>query len=102
LSISCSKVTKGTEPPKPAEVKKPAAPVTTWLGNPERNYYGSGPWPDGQLEIVWEFKTSSTSGRLHKDPWGGTSWPGQPSVEGERVYFGSADGHTYALNRSDG
>ena len=68
LSLSaCTRVTKGTEPnPKPVEVKKPAPPVATWLGNPERNYYGSGPWKDGQLEIVWEFKTSSTSGRFHQ------------------------------------
>lgn len=101
----CGKTTKGDPnlaPAKPVEVKKPVIPVSTWLGNAERNFYGTGPWKDGQLEIVWEFKTSSTSGRLHKDPWGGTSWPGQPSVEGDRVYFPSADGNTYCLNKADG
>ena len=101
--VACKK-TQGepTPPPKPIEEKKPAPAVATWLGNAERNYYGSGPWQEGKLEVVWEFKTSSTSGRLHKDPWGGTSWPGQPSVEGDRVDFPSADGNTYALNRADG
>ena len=43
----------------------------------------SGPWAAGALEVVWKFKTKAISGRLHKDPWGGTSWPGQPSVNGE-------------------
>src|SRR5215216_5037611 len=52
--------------------------VATWLGNPARTFYGSGPWAAGPLEVVWKFKTKSISGRLHKDPWGGTSSPGQP------------------------
>lgn len=84
-----------TEPPKPTS-------LPFWLGNPERTFYGTGPWKSGPLKIVWEVKTGSISGQFHKDPWGGTSWPGQPSVEGDRVYFPSADGNTYCLNRADG
>jgi outer membrane protein assembly factor BamB len=101
---SCTRVTKGEPDPKTAVVAEKPAParIATWLGNPGRNFYGTGPWKDGQLEVIWEFKTGWTSGPLHKDAWSGTSWPGQPSVEGERVYFPSADGHTYSLNRSDG
>ena len=76
--------------------------VPLWLGNPGRNYYGTGPWPDRPLEVIWEFETKLTSGRLHKEGWGGSSWPGQPSVSGNRVYFGSADGYLYCLNKSDG
>src|SRR5215210_7590802 len=49
--------------------------VPTWLGNYARSFYGTGPWPAAPLEVVWSFKTRMTSGRLHKDPWGGTSWP---------------------------
>ena len=52
-----------------------------WLGNTSRNFYGTGPWSTGPLEIVWEFETKFITGRLHKDPWGGSSWPGQPSVD---------------------
>jgi outer membrane protein assembly factor BamB len=89
-------------PPPKIEKPKPPTAVPMWLGNAERNFYGTGPWKDGELEILWEFKTSSTSGRLHKDPWGGTSWPGQPSVEGDHVYFPSADGNTYCLDKNDG
>lgn len=76
--------------------------VPTWLGNYTRNFYGTGPWPTAPLEVLWSYKTKSTSGRLHKDPWGGTSWPGQPSVADGRVYFGSADSYLYCLNTSDG
>jgi len=101
---ACTKVTKGEADPKATAVAaKPVPPsVGTWLGNPARNFYGTGPWKDGQLQIIWEFKTGWTSGKLHKDPWAGSSWPGQPSIDGERVYFPSADGNTYALKRSDG
>ena len=60
-----------------------------WLGNGERNFYGTGPWQDGQLKIVWDLKTEFMSGRLHKDPWGGTSWPGQPSIRDGRARGGA-------------
>src|SRR5262245_31115139 len=85
---SCTKVTKGEEPrPKPELPKPVVTSIPTWLGNPARDFYGTGPWQEGVLTVGWEFKTSSISGRLHKDPWAGTSWPGQPSVDSERVYF---------------
>src|SRR5829696_7667957 len=87
---------------RPAETVRVRPAVATWLGNPSRTFYGSGPWAAGALEIRWKFKTKSISGRLHKDPWGGTSWPGQPSVNGDRVYFGSADGNVYCLSTKDG
>jgi outer membrane protein assembly factor BamB len=78
----------------------PAVPM--WLGNPARSFYGTGPWPTQPLEVVWEFETEMIAGRLHKDKWGGSSWPGQPSVVGDRVYFGSADSYVYCLNARDG
>ena len=65
---------------------------------PARNFYGSGPWPDRPLAVIWEFETELISGRLHKEGWGGSSWPGQPSVSGQRVFFGSADGYVYCLD----
>src|SRR5678810_313265 len=43
-----------------------------WLGNSQRNFYGSGPWSDGPLESVWQEDTVFISGRLYPDPWGGT------------------------------
>ncbi|MEO7970303.1 MAG: PQQ-binding-like beta-propeller repeat protein, partial [bacterium] len=81
--------------------ERPAPPPSdfpAWLGNGERKFYGTGPWEEGPLEVVWENKTGLISGRLHKDGWGGTSWPGQPSVAGDRVYFPSADGNVYCVN----
>ena len=73
-----------------------------WLGNASRTFYGTGPWTGDKLEVVWSFETKGISGRLHKDPWGGTSWPGQPSVDEKYVYFGSADGRLYCLDAKDG
>src|SRR6185436_14688250 len=100
---ACSNKVKGTvaEP----KVERPAPPPTsvpTWLGNTSRNFYGTGPWSNQPSEVLWEFETKFIAGRLHKDPWGGTSWPGQPSVGEDRVYFGSADGNLYCLNKKDG
>src|SRR5262249_24328589 len=86
------------QPPPP----KPPGSVPMWLGNSSRSFYGTGPWSNGPLEVVWEFETKSISGRLHKDPGGGSSWPRQPSVDESHVYFGSADGRLYCLNVKDG
>src|SRR5262245_30795860 len=84
--------------------RAPAKPTTLpeWLGNPARNFYGTGPWSGKKLEVVWQFETQWIKGRLHEDPWGGSSWPGQPSIDTKQVYFGSADGNLYALNRETG
>jgi outer membrane protein assembly factor BamB len=87
---------------KPAEPPKPPSSVPMWLGNASRNFYGTGPWSGKKLEVVWEFETDWIKGRLHKDPWGGSSWPGQPSVDEKHVYFGSADGRLYCLDKKDG
>ena len=86
----------------PVEKPKPPSAVPMWLGNGERNFYGTGPWKDGELKVIWEVETGFISGRLHKDPWGGTSWPGQPSIKDNRVYFPSADGNIYCLDKDDG
>src|SRR5436309_10659896 len=90
VSACSARIVKETEakasppPPKVEQI------VPTWLGNPGRNFYGTGPLSEKPLEVVWEFKTGMITGRLHEDLWGGTSWPGQPSVNETRVYFGSA------------
>jgi outer membrane protein assembly factor BamB len=96
-------VSKTEVGPGKNELTKPVTPsLHFWLGNSERNFYGSGPWSDGPLEIVWEAETGFISGRLHPDLWGGTSWPGQPAVDGNRVYFPSADGNIYCIDARDG
>src|SRR4030095_994490 len=86
-------------PPEPA---KPPPSVPMWLGNPSRNFFGTGPLSNEPLKVVWSFETEAISGRLHKDPWGGSSWPGQPSVDNQHVFFGSADGRLYCLDADDG
>ena len=86
------------------KIADPINPVEmpTWLGNSARNFYGTGPWPDRPLRVIWEFETKLTSGRLHKEGWGGSSWPGQPAVRNDRIYFGSADSYLYCLDARDG
>ena len=74
--VGCGKVSKDIAPQtstaKSAEVKKPLpAAVPMWLGNPERTFFGTGPFSDKPLEVAWDFKTGSVRGRLHPDPWGG-------------------------------
>ena len=95
-------VSKPAVDPGAKATKEVPANLPNWLGNSHRNFYGSGPWQDGPLEVIWEFETGFITGHLHEDPWGGTSWPGQPSVDGTRVYFPSADGNLYCLNTRDG
>ena len=90
-----------TAPKKHLEAVLPTS-IPMWLGNPSRTFYGTGPWSDRPLEVTWEVKTKLTSGRLHKLGWGGSSWPGQPSVMGDRVYFASADSYLYCLDLRDG
>src|SRR6185436_5600893 len=87
LIKSTSAEPKSSSPPPPP----PPPTVSTWLGNSSRNFYGTGPWAAQPAEVLWEFETGLISGPLHKLGWGGSSWPGQPSVVGKRVYFGSAD-----------
>ena len=71
------KIVKETLAEAKTEAKAPPAPpsIPGWLGNPERNFYGTGPWEEGPSRVFWEIETSSISGRLHKDEWSGTSCP---------------------------
>src|SRR4030095_16501007 len=101
LSGCGGKIVKETEA-KTSSPSKPPPSVSMWLGNPSRNFFGTGPWSNDPLQVVWKFETKAITGRLHKDPWGGTSWPGQPSVDQQHVYFGSADGNLYCLDAKSG
>ncbi len=80
FSLSCTNKALFKAEAKTGEkepVKQAPKSLPAWLGNAERNFYGTGPWGDGPLEIVWENETDYITGRLHEDLWGGTSWPGQ-------------------------
>jgi len=55
---------------------------------------------DGQLEILWEFKTSSTTGRRTRSP--GAHFMRAIRGEGDYVYFGPLTGNTYAPEASGG
>ncbi|MEK6333706.1 MAG: PQQ-binding-like beta-propeller repeat protein [Acidobacteriota bacterium] len=102
LVTGCSSKVVSKTPAAIIEKPKPPTSVPMWLGNAERMFFGTGPWKDGVLTVKWEFETDFITGRLHKDLWGGTSWPGQPSISDDRVYFPSAGGTLYCLNKNDG
>ncbi len=57
--------------------------VLQFRGNPQRNYYGSGPIPD-RPEVVWRYPESamcsSSSVGEETRQWCGTGWTGQPVV----------------------
>ena len=75
--VSKGTVSQVSAKPVPETKPTPSA-VATWLGNPERNFYGTGPWPDGQLQIIWEVKTGSTSGRLSANGTGNVATSRRP------------------------
>src|SRR5260370_33953798 len=105
LLCACGgKVLKETqaEPNRPKVKEARAVSVPMWQGNPARTFYGTGPWSEKALEVVWDFKTGWCRGRFHKDPWGGSGWRGQPAIVGDRICFGSAGGYVYCVNKKDG
>src|SRR5256885_11955561 len=72
---------------RPAETVRVRENVSTFLGNPSRSYYGTGPWSQQPLEVLWSVKTGAMAGPNHKVAWGGSALPGQPSTNGQRAYF---------------
>ena len=55
-------VSKTAVDPGAKATKEVPANLPNWLGNSHRNFYGSGPWQDGPLEIIWEFETGFITG----------------------------------------
>ncbi|HMS53798.1 MAG TPA: PQQ-binding-like beta-propeller repeat protein [Fimbriimonadaceae bacterium] len=50
--------------------------VTCFRGNPQRNYYGDGALPTGEVEVRWSYPIlGSTDGR-----WTGVGWTGQTLI----------------------
>ena len=58
------KVITETEAKPPPPPPKPPTSVPMWLGNASRSFYGTGPWSDEPLEVVWEFETNWTTRAL--------------------------------------
>ena len=51
--VGCGNKVVPETPAAVVEKPKPPTAVPMWLGNGERNFYGSGPWKDGGLKVVW-------------------------------------------------
>src|SRR5947207_5273101 len=74
-AAEASKVATKDSESRGAKTISVPADVPTWFGNPARNFYGSGPWPNQPLDVIWSVKTKTISGHFHKDGWGGSGWP---------------------------
>lgn len=54
-------------------INKDFAGITCFRGNAQRNYYGEGDIPAGNLRILWKLPIGSVDGY-----WNGVGWTGQP------------------------
>ena len=50
--------------------------ITCFRGNPQRNYYGKGPMPKGNLQILWRRPVYG----VPSGHWSGVGWTGQPLI----------------------
>jgi outer membrane protein assembly factor BamB len=57
--------------------------IGTFLGGPERRFYGKGPVPE-KLDLIWKARLGSGWTNRKEDGkdvvWSGTGWTGQPSL----------------------
>ncbi|MDP2290200.1 MAG: PQQ-binding-like beta-propeller repeat protein [Actinomycetota bacterium] len=86
--------------------------VLTFRGNPTRSYYGSGPVPRSQPQVLWQYPgkgnpmcgESSEYGNVRI--WCGTGWTGQPAVferDGRTwVVFGAYDWKVHFVDAATG
>ena len=86
--------------------------VLTFRGNPTRSYYGTGPLPRTQPQVLWQYPgtgnpmcgESSEYGDVRT--WCGTGWTGQPAVferEGRTwVVFGAYDFKIHFVDAATG
>jgi hypothetical protein len=80
--------------------------LLTFRGNPSRSYYGAGPVPREQQEILEQFPDEpmcrSSSNLGETKVWCGMGWTGQPLVfdrDGRRwVVFGAYDGAVHFMD----
>jgi hypothetical protein len=78
----------------------------TYLGGPQRNYYGDR--APNRLDIIWKLDLGSGRTQLRdKTPlWKGAGWTGQPLIirEGTEKYLvlGAYDHHLRKIRASDG
>ena len=82
--------------------------IGTYLGSPQRNYYGDS--SPSKLEILWKTKLGSGSTVISKKEgkriWSGCGWTGQPLVvrEGRELFLlqGAFDHHLKKINAETG
>lgn len=84
--------------------------LLTFRGNPTRSWYGTGPIPRTQPQVLWQYPGSKMCGESSEygevRNWCGTGWTGQPAVferEGRTwVVFGAYDYKIHFLDAATG
>lgn len=75
-------------------------------GNNTHTFYGKGPVPESEPQILWRFRTGVTEQGKEKRQWQGLGWTGQPAIAQESgrwvVYAASLDGYIYKLDLHTG
>ena len=115
LTLSCGlpssqKTTrKDTNSSKSKNTHLPPTPniiIGTYLGNPQRNYYGDK--APNQLQVIWRTPIGKGKTIVGRDTleWGGAGWTGQPLLvqEGHQKYLihGAFDHHLRKINAQTG
>lgn len=92
----------GFSQPVSASITDTPAGLHQFRGNNTHSFYGTGPLPEGEPEILWRFRTGVTEQGKEKRQWQGLGWTGQPAIAEENgrwiVYAASLDGHVYKLD----
>lgn len=75
-------------------------------GNNTHTFYGTGPLPENEPEVLWRFRTGAIEQGKEKRLWQGLGWTGQPAIAEEEgrwvVYAASLDGFVYKLDLHTG
>lgn len=84
--------------------------LLTFRGNPTRSYYGTGPVPRTQPQVLWTYPGQKMCGESSEygnvRTWCGTGWTGQPAVferDGRTwVVFGAYDYNEHFVDAATG
>lgn len=85
--------------------------LTMFRGNPTRSFYGTGPLPASEPEVLWKYPDAPMCGSSvvggESSVWCGTGWTGQPAVwerpDGvTEVVFGAYDKSVHFVDAATG
>jgi len=78
--------------------------MLTFRGNPTHTFYGTGPVPEKEPEILWKYRMEDFESLYYGTPhvWAGTGWTGQAAYLDGYVFIGSQGRSFYAFEAETG